>query len=108
MGAASEKDGIIEMALINRVEFSMRQMVRLMMCEPHMHAMMDDKKGFLCEAYNELTESLTFLETQGSTATLKAFEDNVDEVGDAVRFGALLGADLDNDPWNESSAPMRP
>jgi hypothetical protein len=79
-----------------------------MMCEPHMCATMDDKKGFLCEAYNELTESLTFLETWGSTPTFEAFEVNVDKVGDTVCFGALLGVNLDNDPWNESPAPMRP
>jgi hypothetical protein len=32
----------------------------------------------------------------------------VDEVGDAVRFGALWGVDLDNDTWNESPVPYDP
>jgi hypothetical protein len=103
-GAVSEGDGIIKKALINCVEFSVCKMMHLMMCEPHMRAMMDNKRGFLCEAYNELTESLTFLETWGSTATLEAFEDNVDKVGNVVRFGTLWGVNT----WNESPVPYDP
>lgn len=104
----SENDHIIERALINRAEFAARQMARLIICEPYMHADMEDKKGILCEAYNELTESLEFLERWGSQATLSAFRDKIEAVAEALRFGNLLGVDLENDPWNETPALVRP
>jgi hypothetical protein len=65
--AVSEADRTIEAALINRIEFAAHQLGRFVICK--MYIMPADKKerqDLLCEAYNELTESMELLEEWGS------------------------------------------
>jgi hypothetical protein len=67
-----------------------------------MHAGKKERHDLLCEAYNELAESMEFLEKWGSQAMIDAFVDKLDTVDMALRLGNLLGVDLANDPWNEA------
>jgi hypothetical protein len=84
-------DQTIEEALINRAEFAKHQMGRFMVCDRYIDATKEQRKNFFHEAFTEMTESFQLLETWGSLTTVGAYEDNVEMVGEAVRFAELLG-----------------
>lgn len=91
MATNREADQTIEEALINRAEFAKHQMARFMICDRYIDATKEARKNFFREAFTEMTESFQLLETWGSPTTVGAYEDNVEMVGEAVRFAELLG-----------------
>jgi hypothetical protein len=90
MATTCEADQTIEEALINRAEFANNQMGRFMVSDRFIDATKEQRKNFFLEAFTELTESFQLLETWGSPTTVDAYEDYVEMVGEAVRFGELL------------------
>lgn len=87
---SSEAEVTIEAALINRAEFAEHQLARLMVCEPHMYADKKERQRLLHAAYDELVETLELLQAWGSKGALDEFEEKMDIVDDAIRFGKWL------------------
>jgi hypothetical protein len=99
-------DRMIEEALFNRAEFADRQMVRLMVCEPCIDASLENKKGLLRDAFEELLESLLLLQKWGSNDARSEFESKADTVEEAIEFGELMGVTLfKGELWSEASEP---
>jgi hypothetical protein len=88
--AKGEADVTIEAALINRAEFAEHQLARLMVCEPYIHADKKERQRLLHAAYDELIETSELLQAWGLKATLDEFEEKMDIVDDAIRFGKWL------------------